>query len=66
MHLKKFSKHWLTLSVCPSVCEWYAEDKWSSTPRFLKSDYQTELVNIGSLSMTMTFVNPCNLNTFAM
>jgi len=57
-HCRSSSSIWLTRSVCPSVCGWYAADIFCLVPRYamrncqnfeVKSFSRSEITSLGSL-----------------
>lgn len=57
-HLRYISRHWLTLSVCPSVCGWYAVDRDKLALYSLNSCFQKLLTKMVSLSVTILWGKP--------
>ena len=64
-HLRKVSRHWLSHSVCPSLCGWYDELIASWVSLSLNNSCHTWLVKIRSLSEIIVFGRPWSLYIFA-
>ena len=60
------STSWLIHSVCPSVCGWYAVDKFPTTPVNLWRSFMNWAANWGPQSLITFQGSPCLLHTWSL